>query len=79
MLTERAGIIVSSTGRLAALRDIPGFPWPENLFDEFRAVFKFRPKLPLDEWAKANIVLSPEYSNSTVPLMLFKGTSRSAA
>jgi phage terminase large subunit GpA-like protein len=49
---------------------IPGFPWPP-LFEEFREVFKLRPKLPLAEWAEANITLSPEYSNSTGPLMLF--------
>ena len=49
---------------------IPGFPWPP-LFQEFREVFKLRPKIPLSEWAEANITLSPEYSNSTGPLMLF--------
>jgi phage terminase large subunit GpA-like protein len=49
---------------------IPGFPWPP-LFEEFREVFKLRPKVPLSQWAEANIMLSPEYSNSTGPLMLF--------
>lgn len=49
---------------------LPGFPWPP-VFEEFREVFKLRPKLPLSDWAEANITLSPEYSNSTGPLMLF--------
>jgi phage terminase large subunit GpA-like protein len=49
---------------------LPGFPWPP-LFEELREVFKLRPKVPLAEWSEANILLSPEYSNSTGPLMLF--------
>jgi phage terminase large subunit GpA-like protein len=49
---------------------VPGFPWPP-LFEELREVFRLRPKVPLAEWAEANILLSPEYSNSTGPLMLF--------
>jgi phage terminase large subunit GpA-like protein len=49
---------------------LPGFPWPP-LFEEFREVFKLRPKVPLAEWSEANILLSAEYSNSTGPLMLF--------
>jgi phage terminase large subunit GpA-like protein len=49
---------------------LPGFPWPP-LFQEFREIFRLRPKVPLSDWAEANILLSPEYSNSTGPLMLF--------
>lgn len=50
---------------------VPGFPWPPPVFGELREIFRFRPKVPLSEWSEANIVLSPEYSNSTGPLMLF--------
>lgn len=57
-------------GALEGSHLIPGFPWPP-LFEEFREVFKLRPKLALSDWAEANIVLSPEYSSSTGPLMLF--------
>lgn len=49
---------------------LPGFPWPP-VFGEFREALALRPKVPLAEWAEANITLSPEYSNSTGPLMLF--------
>jgi phage terminase large subunit GpA-like protein len=49
---------------------VPGFPWPP-VFEELREIFRLRPKVPLAEWAEANILLSPEYSNSTGPLMLF--------
>ncbi|HEY2525793.1 MAG TPA: phage terminase large subunit family protein, partial [Candidatus Binataceae bacterium] len=54
----------------ASFELVPGFPWPP-LFQELREIFRLRPKLPLAEWAEANITLSPEYSNSTGPLMLF--------
>jgi phage terminase large subunit GpA-like protein len=51
---------------------IPGFPWPPPVIEEIhREVFQIPPKLPLSEWAEANIILSPEYSNSTGPLQLF--------
>ena len=50
---------------------IPGFPWPPPVLGEFREIFRVRPKVPLSEWSESNIVLSPEYSNSTGPLMLF--------
>jgi hypothetical protein len=50
---------------------VPGFPYPPPLFGELREIFRLRPKVPLSEWSEANIVLSPEYSNSTGPLMLF--------
>jgi phage terminase large subunit GpA-like protein len=50
---------------------MPGFPWPPPILGELREIFRLRPKVGLAEWAEANIVLSPEYSNSTGPLMLF--------
>ena len=50
---------------------VPGFDWPPPLLGELREIFRLRPKVPLSEWSEANIVLSPEYSNSTGPLMLF--------
>lgn len=50
---------------------VPGFDYPPPLWGELREIFRLRPKVPLSEWSEANIVLSPEYSNSTGPLMLF--------
>jgi len=49
---------------------VPGFPWTP-VFEELRGIFKLRPKVPLSQWAEDNIVLSPEYSNSTGPLQLY--------
>jgi hypothetical protein len=46
---------------------VPGFPWPPPVLGELREIFRLRPKIPLSEWSEANIVLSPEYSNSTGP------------
>jgi phage terminase large subunit GpA-like protein len=50
---------------------MPGFQFPPPVVEEFREIFRVRPKVPLSEWSEANIVLSPEYSNSTGPLMMF--------
>jgi phage terminase large subunit GpA-like protein len=50
---------------------VPGFPYPPPILGELREIFRLKPKIPLSEWSEANIVLSPEYSNSTGPLMLF--------
>jgi len=47
------------------------FPYPPPLFAEFRALLRPVKRLTLSEWAENNIVLSPEYSNSTGPLHLF--------
>jgi phage terminase large subunit GpA-like protein len=50
---------------------ISGFPWPPPVLEELRDIFRPQKRMPLSEWAEANIVLSPEYSNSTGPLRLY--------
>ena len=50
---------------------MPGFDYPPPILGELREIFRVRPKVPLSEWGEANVMLSPEYSNSTGPLMLF--------
>src|SRR5215831_380506 len=49
---------------------LPNFPWTP-VFGEYQDILRLNPKPDLDQWAEANIVLSPEYSNSTGPLILF--------
>jgi len=47
------------------------FPYPPPILSDFRSTLLIPPRKPLSTWAEENIILSPEYSNSTGPLRLF--------